>query len=77
MKKLGEMTLEELIVPSQRACACGRDHRVGLAYVKIGRDAVRFLPDAVKTLGCHKPFVVCDRHTRAAAMEAYGRRRGH
>ena len=69
MKRLGEMSLEELIVPGRSSCTCGREHRVGLKYVKIGRDAVRYLPDAVKALGCHKPFVVCDRHTRAAAME--------
>jgi glycerol-1-phosphate dehydrogenase [NAD(P)+] len=69
MKRFGEMSLEELIVPGRSSCACGREHRVGLKYVKIGRDAVRYLPDAVKALGCYKPFVVCDRHTRAAAME--------
>jgi glycerol-1-phosphate dehydrogenase [NAD(P)+] len=67
MKPLHEMTLEELIAPRADACACGRAHTAGLKYVKIGRDATRFLPEALAAVGCRKPFVVYDRHTAAAA----------
>ncbi len=67
MKPFGEMTLEELIGPHE-PCACGREHRVGLKYVKIGPHATRFLPEALSALGCRKPFVVCDRNTKKAAM---------
>ena len=68
MKTLAEMSLEELIAPDLRACTCGREHSAGLRYLKIGRDATRFLPEALEAIGCHKPFVVCDCHTEVAAM---------
>jgi len=68
MKPLMEMTLEELIAPEGHACTCGRTHRAGLKYLKIGSGAVRFLPDALQVIGRRKPFVLCDRNTRQAAM---------
>lgn len=67
MKTFAEMTLEELIQPGHTACSCGRTHNVGLQYIKIGRNAVRHLPDALAALGCHKPFIVCDHNTYQAA----------
>ncbi len=67
MKNLGEMTLEELI-EKHSLCECGREHSVGLQYVKIGPDATRFLPDALAAIHCRKPFVVCDMNTRRVAM---------
>ena len=70
MKPIEEMTLEELIAPETHACACGRNHGTELVYVKIGRGAVRSLPDALKAAGIRKPFVVCDPQTRTAAMPA-------
>jgi glycerol-1-phosphate dehydrogenase [NAD(P)+] len=68
MKPLMEMTLEELIAPEGHACTCGRTHRAGLKYLKIGSGAVRFLPDALRVIGRIKPFVLCDRNTRQAAV---------
>ena len=70
MKALSEMTLEELIAPREQPCACGREHRAGLRYVKIGRGAVRFLPEALQTLHVSHPFVVCDPNTARAALAA-------
>ena len=67
MKKLMEMTVEELLSPQGHACTCGRTHRAGLQFLKIGSGAVRFLPDALKAAGMRKPFVICDRNTYGAA----------
>lgn len=67
MKLLMEMTLDELIAPEGHACTCGRTHRAGLKYLKIGGGAVRFLPDALRALGRTKAFVLCDRNTYKAA----------
>jgi glycerol-1-phosphate dehydrogenase [NAD(P)+] len=68
MKALKDMTLEELIAPREDHCACGRAHKAGLRYVKIGRDATAFLPEAIHALNCHKPFVVCDNNTAKVAL---------
>jgi len=68
LKTLAEMTLEELIAPDGHACACGREHRVGLKYLKIGQGAVRMLPEALAAIGCAHPWIVCDRNTERAAM---------
>ena len=68
MKPLQEQTLTELITPQPHTCACGRAHSAGLKYVKIGRDAIAFLPEALTAIGCRKPFIVCDPHTAKAAM---------
>ena len=67
--RLCEMTLEELIRPEGFACQCGRHHQAGLKFVRIGRGAVAALPEALKTLGVQKPFIVCDQNTKAAAWE--------
>jgi glycerol-1-phosphate dehydrogenase [NAD(P)+] len=68
MKPLNAMTLSELIAPEGHACACGRTHKAGLKYLKIGGGAARFLPEALKKIGCAKPFVFCDQNTYKAAM---------
>ncbi|MFH1512915.1 MAG: sn-glycerol-1-phosphate dehydrogenase, partial [Bacillota bacterium] len=68
MKPLMDMSLEELIAPREHACACGRTHRAGLAYLKIGGGALRFLPEALHAVGCGKPFIFCDRNTYKAAV---------
>ena len=62
------MTLEELIAPGGQACTCGREHRAGLKYLKIGQGAVRMLPEALAAIGCAHPLVVCDLNTERAAM---------
>ncbi len=67
--RLCDMTLEELIRPEGFDCACGRHHRVGLRFVRIGRGAVAALPEALRAVGVRKPFIVCDQNTKAAAWE--------
>lgn len=68
MRSFADMTLEELILPREELCDCGRRHDVGLKYVKIARNAIDSLPEALQAIGCKKPFVVCDRNTKKAAM---------
>ena len=68
-KPFSSMTLEELLDPSGHPCSCGRVHKSGLEYLKIGEDALDALPEALEKLGCSRPFVVCDLRTKAAAWE--------
>ena len=68
--KLADQTLPELVAAGEYACGCGRTHRAGLRYLKIGEGAVAWLPEALKTLGIRRPFVVCDANTAQAAMGA-------
>ena len=63
------MTLEELIREGGYECECGRRHEAGLKYLKIGRDAVQYIPEGLAAIGVKRPFVVCDRNTRAAAWD--------
>ena len=67
MNDFAHMSLEELIREGGYDCDCGRHHATGLKYVKIGRDAASFLPEAMAKIGVKKPFIVCDRNTKAAA----------
>ena len=69
MIDFANMTLEELIRKGGYDCACGRHHEAGLTYLKIGRDAVAYIPEGLSAIGVKRPFVVCDRNTRAAAWE--------
>ncbi len=69
MNDFAHMSLEELIRPEGYACACGRHHGVDLKYLRIGRDAVLGLPDALKATGVTHPFIVCDVNTRRAAWD--------
>jgi glycerol-1-phosphate dehydrogenase [NAD(P)+] len=69
VKAFKDMTLEELIKDGGYDCACGRHHATGLKYLKIGRNATKYLPEAMAALGLKKPFIVCDTHTKAAAWD--------
>lgn len=60
-------SLEELINAGGFDCACGRHHGCGLKYLKIGPGAVQYLVDALKAAGGAKAFIICDKHTEAAA----------
>ena len=70
MNDFAHMSLEELIREGGYDCDCGRRHATGLKYVKIGRNAISHLPEALEKIGVKKPFIVCDRNTRAAAWDA-------
>ena len=69
MNDFRNMTLDELIREGGYACECGRHHGTDLKYVKIERGAVKYLPEALETLGIRKPFIVCDSNTKKAAWE--------
>ena len=51
LKPLAETPLQTLLTEQPIACGCGRSHAAGLRYVQIGRDATRFLPEALKAAG--------------------------
>ena len=69
MNDFASMTLDELIREGGYECECGRHHEAGLKFLKIGRNAVQFVPQAMKAIGISRPFVVCDQNTKAAAWE--------
>ena len=65
MKAFRDMTLDELLAEGGHGCDCGRRH--GTRHLKIGQGVTKNLPEALRTLGKRKPFIVCDERTRAAA----------
>ncbi len=67
MMDLSSLSFEQLLAKEGHSCSCGHTHNTELQYLKIGSGAVRFLPDALKTVGVRKPFIVCDRNTYDAA----------
>ncbi len=69
MNDFANMTLDELIREGGYECECGRHHGAGLKYLKIGRDAIRFVADAMENIGITKPFIVCDKNTKKAAWD--------
>lgn len=69
MSNFSAMSLEELLQAEGHICSCGRVHSSGLKFLKIGSGAVNSLKEAMDTLGCRKPFIVCDQNTKAAAWE--------
>ncbi len=66
---LSSLSLEQLIAPGGHACSCGRHHDTELKYLKIGSGAVKHLAQALDKLNVHKPFIVCDKNTYAAAWD--------
>lgn len=67
MMHLCDMNVQELIRSEGHACACGRHHGIGLKYLRIGSGVTEKLPEALRVLGCKKPFIVCDQDTKKAA----------
>ena len=67
MKLLENKTIPELLDLQGHVCSCGRTHRAGLSYLKIGGGALRYLPEALAETGCKKPFLICDHNTYKAA----------
>ena len=68
MTRFDQMTLQELIA-QPHACACGRVHEAPLQFVRVGRNAVETVPEALAAIGCRKPFIVCDVNTQKAAWD--------
>lgn len=69
MNDFSAMSPEELLKAGGHLCACGRVHACGLKSLKIGPGAVHYIKAALDTLGCKKPFIVCDLNTKAAAWD--------
>ena len=66
-KHLWEMSLEELTREEGVPCSCGKTHTCQLRYFKAGAGAVNCLPEALRSRGRTRPFVVSDVHTEEAA----------
>jgi len=71
MMSFDKMTLEELIA-RPHVCGCGRVHEAPLQFVRVGRKAVESLPEALDSIGCSHPFIVCDVNTKKAAWDRVG-----
>ena len=67
MPDFDKMTLEELVRPEGYDCECGKHHVCALEYLKIGRGAVKHVPDMIAAMGKKRPFVVCDGNTYEVA----------
>ena len=70
MLNFDQMTLEELVRAEGYDCDCAKHHVCALKYLKIERGALSHVAEMVATLGCKKPFVLCDLST----YEVAGRR---
>ena len=69
MISFADMTLDMLIAKDGYDCACGRHHGVDMDYLSIKSGAVREIPQALAAMGKKKPFIICDRNTKAAAWD--------
>ena len=69
MPDFDKMSLDELVRPEGHDCECGKHHVCELQYLKIGRGAVRDVPEMIAAMGKKMPFVVCDGNTYAVAGE--------
>ena len=69
MPDFSNMSLDMLTRPEGHPCSCGRCHKTGVKYLKIGRGVIEKIPEALETLGVSHPFVVCDANTWKAAGE--------
>lgn len=59
MSEIAVNKINDLIKPSGFSCSCGKDHTVGIQFLKIEAGAVESLPKALETMGVHHPYVVC------------------
>ena len=67
MIDFAKASLAELIDKNGHACSCGRHHRVEIDYLSIRSGAVEEIPQALAAIGGKRPFILCDRNTKAAA----------
>lgn len=70
MIDFSKASLDQLIAPGGHPCACGRTHKVDMAFLRIGPGAVASIPEALRAVGGSKPFIVCDVNTKKAAWDA-------
>lgn len=69
MISFADMTLDMLIAKGGYDCACGRHHGVDMDYLSIKSGAVKEIPQALQAMGRKRPFIICDRNTKAAAWD--------
>ena len=69
MISFSEATLQTLIQKGGHDCACGRHHGVNMDYLSIRSGAVKEIPQALGAMGKRKPFIICDKNTKAAAWD--------
>jgi len=69
MVDFSNFSTEELLTPGGFDCDCGHHHEAPVKFLKIGPGVVKTLPEALKTLGCKKPYIVCDLNTKEAAWD--------
>ena len=61
--------LRTLLAKEGFDCACGRHHSMVMDYLSIRSGAVEDIPKALEVVGRKRPFIVCDRNTKAAAWD--------
>ena len=69
MIDFAKASLNTLIEKDGHACACGHHHRADIDYLSICSGAVKEIPQALTAIGGKKPFILCDRNTKAAAWD--------
>lgn len=67
MSSFSSLPIDQLLRPEGFPCACGKHHRTDLRVFLSGAGVLNQLPDVLRTLGAHRPFVVCDKNTNRAA----------
>ena len=66
MARIWERPIGEL-AGLEYSCSCGRDHRVDIQAIRVGRGCIQELPDLLKSLGARQVFLLADSFTYEAA----------
>lgn len=69
MIDFSKASLNDLIRKGGHSCACGRQHKMDMDFLRIEPGAVKYIPEAIAAVGGTHPFIVCDVNTRAAAWD--------
>ena len=69
MIDFSKASLETLLAKDGFDCACGRHHSMVMDYLSIRSGAVKDIPQAFEVMGKKRPFIVCDKNTKAAAWD--------
>lgn len=73
MVNFSKLRSDELLCVEGFDCCCGRHHAADMKFLRIGHDAIKSVPEALKTIGSTKPFVVCGPNSYKAAGETVAR----
>jgi len=53
-----------------KVCACGKRHvNEAVKHLVVQTHALEEIPSLLEEMGCHHPFLIMDRNTKAAAGE--------